>query len=76
MPSPGPVKVSADSLLEWLEALSIRPIVRQLPDVHDAILTAIADIRSMTVRGAADQARVDELFRDIVNAIGKARRID
>jgi hypothetical protein len=76
VPSHEPVKVSVDSLLEWLESLSARPIVHQLPEVHNALLTAILDIRDMRMRDAADQSKVDELFREIVDAIERRRRIN
>lgn len=64
----------ADSLLEWLTSLSSRPVVHQGPEVHDALLTAISDIRVMSAQGVADQPRVDELFRQIVDAIERKHR--
>jgi hypothetical protein len=66
--------MDADSLLEWLASLSSRPVVHQWPEVHDALLTAISEIQAMCAQGAPDQPRVDEFFRQIVEAIERKRR--
>ena len=46
-----------------------------LPEVHDAVRTAIPDVHDMIAECVADQSRVDVLSGDIMDAIGRNRRI-
>jgi hypothetical protein len=70
----GQVTVSLDRLITWFERLASLPSVRQLPEVYDLVLTAIADLHDMAARETADQPRVDMLFHEIVDAIERRRR--